>query len=129
MVNAIVNHSSDDDLLDRVLSALAGRHRREMVLCLAVRPMTIRALATELGLSLPAIHRHVRALEEARLVRRRKVGRSSILSLDRSGLRLLHDWSERFSPWWGTDAETLEHLDRTAPGGPAHHPDTEGDPR
>ena len=78
-----------------------------MVEVVAVRPTTVTDLAHEVGLTLPAIHRHIRLLEDARLVRRRKSGRSTVLTLERAGLRLVHDWVTGFTPWWGTDAETL----------------------
>lgn len=86
-----------------------------MVEVLAVRPTTVSDLAAEVGLTLPAIHRHVRVLEAARLVRRRKTGRSTVLALERAGLRPVASWVSGFSPWWGTDAETLERPDDPPP--------------
>lgn len=99
---------SPDDL-DEVFTALANRHRREVVLLLAVRPATIGQLAQRVGLTLPAIHRHIKILESAHLVRRTKVGRVNLLALQRTALRRLQDWTDQFAPWWGTDAETLDN--------------------
>ncbi len=104
--------------LDEVLVALANSQRRRMVEVLALRPTTVSDLAGQVGLSLPAIHRHVRVLEAARLVRRRKTGRSTVLALDRAGLRLVHGWVTGFTPWWGTDAETLAVLGTPDGGAP-----------
>ncbi len=109
--------------LDDALAALANEQRRRMVESLAVRPSTVSDLAAQVGLTLPAIHRHVRVLEAARLVRRRKIGRTNVVTLDRSGLRLVHAWVTDFHPWWGTDAETLEHLDDRPSADPAAPPD------
>lgn len=109
--------------LDDALAALANEQRRHMVESLAVRPSTVSDLAEQVGLTLPAIHRHVRVLEAARLVRRRKVGRTNVVTLDRAGLRLVHAWVTDFRPWWGTDAETLEHLDVAPPTTAAPPPD------
>jgi DNA-binding transcriptional ArsR family regulator len=100
--------SSPDDL-DDVFTALANRHRREVVVLLAVRPATIGQLAERVGLTLPAIHRHIKVLESAHLVRRTKVGRVNLLALERTALRRLQDWTEQFAPWWGTDSETLHN--------------------
>ncbi len=103
-----MNHDSPPpDDLDEVFTALANRHRREVVQLLAVRPATIGQLARRVGLTLPAIHRHIKVLEAAQLVRRRKVGRDNVLSLERSALRLVQGWTDQFAPWWGTDSETL----------------------
>ena len=108
-----MNHWSsspvDPDDLDDVFTALANRHRREVVLLLALHPASIAQLAARVGLTLPAIHRHVRVLEQAHLVRRTKKGRVNLLALERSSLRRLQAWTDQFAPWWGTDAETLDN--------------------
>jgi DNA-binding transcriptional ArsR family regulator len=105
--------------LDGVFAALANEHRRAMVLLLALRPHAISELADRRGLSLPAIHKHVRVLEEAGMVLRRKSGRTNWLALRRGPLRGLQGWVEQFDPWWGSDEETLEnftaHLDSNPP--------------
>ncbi|MEX1287091.1 MAG: metalloregulator ArsR/SmtB family transcription factor [Acidimicrobiia bacterium] len=104
------------DRLDPVFEALANEHRRAIIHALATRPHSISDLADQRDLSLPAIHKHVRVLEAAGMVRRRKVGRTNFLALERSPLRDLQAWVEQFHPWWGTDGESLEnyvaHLDK-----------------
>ncbi len=96
------------DDLSRVFDALANEHRREMIRLLALQPRSISQLAELRGLSLPAIHKHVRVLEEAAMVSRRKLGRTNFLALERVPLSRLQAWTGQFHPWWGTDAETLE---------------------
>jgi len=97
---------SDD--LSPVFDALANDHRREIIRALALQPQSISQLASLRGLSLPAIHKHVRVLEKAAMVRRRKVGRTNYLALERVPLRRLAAWVEQFHPWWGTEGESLE---------------------
>lgn len=97
------------DELNRVFEALANEHRREIVRLLALQPRSISQLAQLRSLSLPAIHRHVHVLEDAALVRRRKIGRTNYLAIDRGPLRALRTWIEGFHPSWGTEAETLEN--------------------
>jgi DNA-binding transcriptional ArsR family regulator len=97
------------DELDAVFTALANSHRREVVLLLAQRPATITEVARRVGLSLPAIHRHIKLLEAAHLVRRTRLGRGNLLALERLALRQLQQWTDQFTPWWGTDAETLDN--------------------
>lgn len=103
--------NEDPDELDRLFGALANRHRREMVHLVALHPHSISRLAQLRGLSLPAIDRHVRVLEEAGLVRRRKVGRTSFLALDRSSVRTVQAWLGQFHAYWGTEHETLENYE------------------
>ena len=78
-------------VLDSVLEALANPHRREIVYVLGLQPCAISQLARLRGLSLPAIHKHVKILENAGLVSRRKAGRtigtSAICSVVSSTIR------------------------------------------
>ena len=97
------------DHLDRLFAALANRHRREMVRLVGLQPYSISRLANIRGLSLPAINKHVRVLVDADLVRRRKLGRTTFLTLDRSSIRRLQEWLGEYQAYWGTDAETLEN--------------------
>lgn len=92
-----------------MFDALANEHRREMIRLLALQPRSISQLAGLRGLSLPAIHKHVRMLEEAAMVSRRKLGRTNFLALEREPLSRLQAWTGQFHPWWGTDRETLEN--------------------
>ena len=97
------------DDLSRVFDALANEHRREIMRLLALQPRSISQLAELRGLSLPAIHKHVRSLEEAAMVSRRKLGRTNFLALEREPLIRLQAWTGQFNPWWGTEGETLEN--------------------
>jgi DNA-binding transcriptional ArsR family regulator len=98
--------------LDRLFGALANEHRREMVYLLGLQPNSISRLAATRGLSLPAMNKHVRVLEEAGLVTRRKLGRTTFLALDRSAIRGLQAWLARYHPYWGNENETLENYER-----------------
>lgn len=95
--------------LDAMFAALAHEHRREIISALALQPRSISELADMRGLSLPAIHRHVKALEDIGMVLRKKVGRTSFLALGRQPLRDLQSWVMEYQPYWGSDAETLEN--------------------
>lgn len=103
--------ADEPDELDPLFAALANRHRREMVQLLALQPAAISRLAAARGLSLPAINRHVGVLLGAGLIRRRKIGRTTFLALDRGAMRRLSGWLGQFQTWWGTDDETLENYE------------------
>jgi hypothetical protein len=57
------------------------------------------------------MNKHVRVLEEAGIVQRRKSGRTTFLAIDRSALLALQDWLAQYHPYWGTDRETLENYE------------------
>jgi DNA-binding transcriptional ArsR family regulator len=100
-----------DGQLDRVFAALGNRHRREMVQLLALHPHSISQLADARRLSLPAMNKHVRVLQEAGIVQRRKFGRTTFLAIDRTALLGLQDWLAQYHAYWGTDKETLENYE------------------
>jgi DNA-binding transcriptional ArsR family regulator len=108
----MVNYLDEGTDLDGVFGALAGEHRRAIIFALGLQPRSISELAGMRGLSLPAIHKHVRVLEDAGMVVRKKVGRTNFLALRRAPLRALQEWVGQFHPYWGDDRETLENYVR-----------------
>ena len=105
--------------LDRPFAALANHHRRAMVHLLAFQPYSISRLAAIRGLSLPAINKHVGVLESAGMVRRRKLGRTTFLTLDRASIRSLQAWLGQYHAYWGTEAESLENYAAYLAEGPS----------
>ena len=99
------------DDLDRIFEALANAHRREIIYLLGLQPYSIQQLAGIRGLSLQAIHKHIKLLENAGIVNRRKIGRTNFLTLERRSLRALQDWLGQYHAYWGTEAETLENYE------------------
>jgi DNA-binding transcriptional ArsR family regulator len=92
-----------------MFSAMSHQKRRGILDTLAYRPATIKQLARESKLSLPAIHKHMDALEKARLVHRRKVGRTNFIALNSKSMSELQDWINQYQTGWGNDKETLEN--------------------
>jgi DNA-binding transcriptional ArsR family regulator len=106
-----MNISADQEL-DAVFDALANAHRRSIMQSLSRQPHSISQLASIEEMSLPAIHKHIRALEDGNLVIKRKVGRTNYLALNRNPLRDLQKWVGEFNPHWGNERETLENYAR-----------------
>lgn len=109
--------------LDSTFEALANQHRREIIYVLGLQPCTISQLASMRGLSLPAIHKHIKLLVKASMVMRKKVGRTHFLILNRKSLRGLQEWVMQYHPYWGASEETLEnyaqYLQKKGKGGEA----------
>ena len=61
--------------LDRTFAALADPRRRDILERVSRGPATASELAAPAGMTLTGVLKHVRALEEARLVETTKVGR------------------------------------------------------
>lgn len=97
--------------LDVIFDAMANKHRRAIVYVLGLQPYSISHLAEMRGLSLPAIHKHIKVLEEAHVVTRRKIGRTNYLTLNRRALRSLQEWLGQYQAYWGSEDETLENYE------------------
>lgn len=95
--------------LDIVFQALANKHRREIMYILGLQPCTISKLASSIELSLPAIHKHIKILENAGMIGRKKIGRINVITLNKQSLRGLQDWLMRYHAYWGNNEETLEN--------------------
>ncbi len=95
--------------LNHLFDALGHAKRRGMIESLSYRPATVSQLAVEYKLSLPAMHKHLRVLERAQLIRRKKAGRTNFVALDRRSLRAAQEWLNQYRTDWGNDAESLEN--------------------
>ena len=104
-----MQHNSPQPTLESLFLALSHDKRRAIVHMLALHPATVSQLATSQGLSLPAMHKHMAALEAAQLVQRKKVGRTNFVALNRRSLGLVWEWAMQYRTEWGSDEATLEN--------------------
>jgi DNA-binding transcriptional ArsR family regulator len=77
-------------------AALAEPMRAAIVERLAVRPMSVGALAALLPVSRPAVSQHLKILKQAALVRDHAEGARRIYSIDPAGLGQIRAWLDRF---------------------------------
>lgn len=101
--------NQSDEQLDAIFMALSHMKRRGILTTLAFRPTSVSQLAKEFTLSLPAIYKHLRLMEEAQLIQRKKAGRTNFVALSRPTLQLAKNWLNQYHTEWGSDGETLEN--------------------
>jgi DNA-binding transcriptional ArsR family regulator len=116
----MTKHQAPQDL-DNVFEALANKHRREIIYVLSLQPCSISQLASMRSLSLPAIHKHIKVLENGGMLIRKKIGRTHFLTLDRKSLRGVQDWLMQYHAYWGSDEETLENYAQYLGRAPTRH--------
>lgn len=81
--------------VDRAFAALADPTRRAILERLGSGSATIGELAAPFGMSLTGMKKHVRLLEEARLMRTEKVGRVRRCMLEPNALDGISAWLQR----------------------------------
>ncbi|MGB6603498.1 MAG: metalloregulator ArsR/SmtB family transcription factor [Steroidobacteraceae bacterium] len=96
-----------EERLDALFHALSHRARRALLSRLAQAPAMITELAQPFGMSLPAISRHIRVLEQAGLVVRSVEGRVHQCSLDALPLKTADQWLSRYRSFWEQSLESL----------------------
>jgi DNA-binding transcriptional ArsR family regulator len=84
------------DTLSRIFGALADPTRRDIVGRLAVGDATVNQLAAPYDMSLQAIYKHLRVLEEAGLVSRPPGRQPRPVRLEAGVFDLMQEWIERY---------------------------------
>ena len=84
------------DNLSRVFAALADPTRRDMVARLAVGDATVGELAAPYGVSLQAVSKHLKVLEDAGLVTRSRDAQRRPVHLEAKVFDLMTKWIEKY---------------------------------
>jgi DNA-binding transcriptional ArsR family regulator len=107
--------TADDQQLDRTLLALADPTRRAILRRLMRSEARVTDVAAPFHVSLNAISKHIRVLENAGLVRRRVAGREHHLAFDPRPMEAAADWIAAQRAFWEPRLAALEeHLVRGA---------------
>ena len=105
-MNHMVNYSQQH--LDRAFGALAHPIRRGILARLASGEATVSELAKPFTVSAPAISKHLRILEDAGLLSRRKQGREHRCRLEAQRMQEAERWLERQRQFWNERLDALE---------------------
>ena len=90
------------------MTALADPTRRAILRRLMRGEARVTQLAKPFAMSLAAVSKHIRVLEQARLVRRRRVWREHRVSFNPGPLESAAAWIERQRAFWTPRLDALE---------------------
>jgi DNA-binding transcriptional ArsR family regulator len=97
--------------LDTTFHALADPIRRAILGRLAVGEASVMEVAQPFRVSLPAVSRHIRVLEKAGLLTRKRHGRVHSLRLAARPLQVAAEWIEHYRRFWEVRFDALDrHL-------------------
>jgi DNA-binding transcriptional ArsR family regulator len=111
------------DRLSMIFAALADPTRRAILARLAEGDATVSELAEPFSISLPAISRHLKVLEQAGLISRSRKATVRLSHLRAEPLRNATQWLAGYREFWAESFDRLDELLATLQDDPrgAHH--------
>jgi DNA-binding transcriptional ArsR family regulator len=104
--------------LNRTFAALADPTRRQILADLARGDRRVTDLARPHDMSLPAVSKHLRVLEDAGLLRRRRYGRVHEMQLNAAPLKKAAQWVDEYRKFWEGSLDRLAaYLEKTNKAG------------
>ena len=99
-----------ENRLDATFKALADPTRRGMLASLALGEKSIGELASPFNMTFAGASKHVKVLEEAGLIARRKLGRTHLISIEAKPLEEAERWLSQWERFWNTHLDRLQAL-------------------
>jgi DNA-binding transcriptional ArsR family regulator len=99
-----------ENRLDMTFQALSDPTRRGMLASLALGDKSIGELAEPFAMSFAGASKHVRVLEGAGLIARRKVGRTHVISIEAKPLEEAERWLRQWEKFWNARLDRLQAL-------------------
>src|SRR5262249_54207842 len=98
----------DEDILSTTFAALADPTRRAILARLASGETSVTKLAEPFDISLPAVSKHLKVLENAGLIARSRDAQWRPCRLDAGPLKEVADWVDHYRKFW---EDTFDRLD------------------
>ncbi|MEZ4546416.1 MAG: metalloregulator ArsR/SmtB family transcription factor [Thermodesulfobacteriota bacterium] len=98
----------DNANLDNVLHALSNSTRRNIVLQLTKKDLTVNELAEKYDMSLQAVSKHIQVLVKSGLVVKQKTGRERLCRVSYGPLESVSDMLDEYRRFWETRMDSLE---------------------
>lgn len=93
--------------LDLLFYALSDATRRQILVLAGRRAHTVGELAKPFQMSLAAISKHIKILEEAKLLVRKRFGRVHSCTLDPTALKTAEDCIKFYTQFWNHRLDSL----------------------
>ena len=103
-----MNAAIDEDRLSETFAALANSTRRSILARLADGEATVNELAEPFAMTLPAISKHIKVLQQAGLVVRGQRAQYRPCALDAARLEEVSTWAEQYRAVWETRFDRMD---------------------
>src|SRR5215203_1225961 len=110
------------DQLSATFAALADPTRRAILARLIDGDCSVTELAEPFDMSMPAVSKHLRVLEQAGLITRRREAQFRHCRIDAAPLKDVADWADRYRHIWEQRLDRLDaYVAQLKRKGTAHH--------
>jgi DNA-binding transcriptional ArsR family regulator len=96
--------------LDLLFTALSDSTRRSILARVAEVEMSISEIAEHYELTFAAISKHIKVLEKANLITKRRRGKEQVVIIVPATVSIAHEHIERYEQMWGDRFDRLEIL-------------------
>jgi DNA-binding transcriptional ArsR family regulator len=96
--------------LDNIFASLSDPTRRDILARVARGELSVGELAENYSVSFAAISKHLKVMERAKLIVKRKEGKKHMVSLAPDALRSADEYLEQYRRMWQSRYDKLEML-------------------
>lgn len=96
--------------LDRIFHALSDATRRSILQRMGDGELTVTQIAEPYDLTLAAISKHLKVLDSANLIERRKVGSYQLIKLNAETLMNARQWLDHYERFWTKRLDMLADM-------------------
>ena len=96
--------------LDRVFQALSDSTRRSILRSLTKGERSVSKIAEPFELTFAAVSKHLKVLEAAELIDRRKLGSFQMIKLNPKNLKTADQWLRFYEQFWSSRMDALKTL-------------------
>lgn len=116
------------DVLDLRFAALADPTRRALLMQLVKGEANVTSLARPFlrKMSLPAVTKHLKVLERAGLITKKREAQWRACSINGEALKDVADWMEQYRAYWEESLDRLDAYLKTVVTSPKTHPTSHG---
>ena len=94
--------------LDSIFHALSDPTRRSILRAVSTREKTVGEIAKPYRVSLAAVSKHLKVLESANLIHRKKRGSFQVVRLNAQALRTAEEWLSYYEKFWNRRLDDLQ---------------------
>ena len=96
--------------LDSIFASLSDPIRRDILARISGQELSVSELAKDYSVSLAAISKHLKVMERAKLIIKRKEGKKHMVSLSPTALKSADEYLEQYRQMWQSRFDKLDAL-------------------